>query len=107
MKRVSTLIYICFTVVPMAAWSSNDLAKAKNCMACHSIDKEILGPSFKDISKKYTGQKDAEAQIASSITQGSKGRWGRIPMLPDSRVTEDDAASLAKWIMAIDSYTAR
>lgn len=81
------------------ALASADLAKSKNCMACHAMDKKVLGPGFKDVAAKYKGQKDAEAKLVASITKGSTGVWGPMAMPPNG-VTPAEAATLAKWVLA-------
>ncbi len=80
-------------------YASADLAKAKNCMACHALDKKVLGPGFRDVAAKYAGQKDAEAKIATSITKGSTGVWGAMAM-PANPVSPAEALTLAKWVLA-------
>ncbi len=81
------------------AQANADLAKSKNCMACHAMDKKVLGPGFKDVAAKYKGQKDAEAKLVASITKGSTGVWGPMAMPPNG-VTPAEAATLAKWVLA-------
>ena len=81
------------------AYASADLAKAKNCMACHALDKKVLGPGFKDVAAKYKGQKDAEAKLATSITKGSNGVWGAMAM-PANPVSDAEALTLAKYVLA-------
>jgi cytochrome c len=81
------------------AQASADLAKAKNCMACHAIDKKVLGPAFRDVAAKYKGQKDAETRLVTSITKGSTGVWGAMAMPPNG-VSAAEAQSLAKWVLA-------
>ena len=60
-----------------AAQADEALAKAKNCLACHQTDKKIVGPSYKDVAKKYAGQKDAEAKLADKVIKGGSGVWAR------------------------------
>lgn len=86
--------------LPLSAHASADLAKSKNCMACHSVDKKVLGPSFKDVAAKYKADKGAAAQLTQSILKGSSGRWGGIPMPPNA-VTEAEAGTLAKWVLSL------
>jgi len=94
----------CITISCIAALLSGnalaqeDLAKAKNCMTCHAIDKKIVGPSYKDVTAKFGGQKGAEATLAAKIKGGSQGAWGAVPM-PANNVTDAEAASLAKWVL--------
>ncbi|AZG13300.1 MULTISPECIES: c-type cytochrome [Cupriavidus] len=87
-------------VLPVAAHASADLAKAKNCMACHGVDKKLVGPAFKDVAAKYKGDKGAAAKLSQSIVKGSSGTWGPIPMPPNA-ISEADASALAKWVLAL------
>ncbi|MBK8745938.1 c-type cytochrome [Propionivibrio sp.] len=75
------------------------LAKAKNCLACHAIDKKLVGPSYKDVAKKYTA-KD-EAMLVEKVIKGSKGAWGPVPMPPNASVTPEEASKLVKWILSL------
>jgi cytochrome c len=81
------------------AFADADLAKSKNCMACHSIDKKLVGPAYKEVAKKYAGQKDAADKLASKIRQGGSGVWGVIPMPANPQVNDADARKLANWIL--------
>ena len=74
------------------------LAKAKNCLACHQVDKKVVGPSYKDVAKKYTA-KD-EAMLVEKVIKGGKGAWGAIPM-PPNKVTQEEATTLVKWILSL------
>jgi cytochrome c len=75
------------------------LAKAKNCMACHAVDKKLVGPAYKDVAAKYKGDKNAVATLAAKIKAGGKGVWGEVPM-PPNNVTPEEATKLATWVMA-------
>ncbi len=98
MKR---LICVLVTVLASSAAMANlDLAKAKNCMACHSIDNKIVGPAYKDVAKKYAGQKDAEDKLTQKVLKGGSGTWGPMPMPPNTQVTEAEAKTLVKWILS-------
>lgn len=82
-----------------SAFASAELASKKNCMACHSVDKKLVGPAYKDVAAKYKGQKDAVAKLAEKIQKGSTGVWGQVPM-PANPVTPDEAKQLATWVMS-------
>ncbi|NCV62466.1 MAG: cytochrome C', partial [Betaproteobacteria bacterium] len=69
------------------------------CMACHAVDKKLVGPSYKDIAKKYAGQKDAVANLATKIIKGGSGVWGAIPM-PAQTLKPADAKAIAEWLAA-------
>ena len=77
------------------------LAKSKNCMACHAIDKKLVGPAYKDVAKKYAGQKDAGDKLAAKIMKGGSGVWGAIPMPANAQVNDADAKKLAAWVLAL------
>lgn len=80
------------------AMANADMAKAKNCMSCHSVDKKLVGPSFKDVAAKYKGQNVAD-KLAAKIKAGGSGVWGPIPM-PANNVSDAEAKQLAQWILA-------
>ena len=75
------------------------LAQSKNCLACHAIDRKVLGPSFRDVSTRYRGNPSALDQLARNIAQGSNDVWGHIPMPPNPQVSNADAVELARWIL--------
>jgi cytochrome c len=76
------------------------LATAKNCMACHAIDKKLVGPSYKEVAAKYAGQKDAVDRLATKIIKGGSGVWGPVPMPANSQVNEAEAKKLAAWVLS-------
>lgn len=82
------------------AQADEALAKAKNCMSCHAIDKKLVGPAYKEVAAKYKGDAKAPAMLAAKIKAGGKGTWGQIPM-PPNNVTEDEAKKLAAWVLAL------
>ncbi len=99
MKR--TLFALLATVVVAApALADQALAQKKNCMACHAVEKKVVGPSYKDVSKKYAGQ-NAEAKLAGKIKQGGSGVWGAIPMPANPQVSDAEAKQLAAWVMSL------
>ena len=98
MKR--TLITLAMTLsVAVPAMADQALATSKNCMACHAVDKKLVGPSYKDVAAKYAGQKDAVDKLAVKIIKGGSGVWGPIPMPPNAQINEADAKKLATWVM--------
>ena len=84
-----TLITLAMALsVAAPAMADEALAKSKNCMACHAVDKKLVGPAYKDVAKKYAGQKDAEATLVTHVMKGSKDVWGPVPMPANANVTE-------------------
>lgn len=91
---------ITLLAVVSSAHANADLAAKKNCLACHAIDKKIVGPAYKDVAKKYAGQKDAVTKLAEKIQKGGGGVWGPVPM-PPNQVTPQEAKELATWILSL------
>ena len=75
------------------------LATAKNCMACHAVDKKLVGPSYKDVAAKYAGQKDAAEKLASKVIKGGSGVWGPVPMPANAQVNAEESKKLVAWIL--------
>lgn len=96
------LITIAMTLsVAAPAMADQALATAKNCLACHAVQKKLVGPAFKDVAAKYAGQSDAAAKLASKIMQGSSGVWGPVPMPANNQVSAADAQKLAAWVLTL------
>ncbi len=83
-----------------SAWANLELAKKNACMACHAVDKKLVGPSYADVAAKYKGQKDAVTKLQASIKNGGVGKWGQIPMPAQAQLSAADAKTLAEWILA-------
>ena len=82
------------------ALADQALATAKNCMACHAVDKKLVGPAYKDVAAKYAGQKDAVDKLAAKIMKGGSGVWGPVPMPANAQVNEAEAKKLAAWVLS-------
>ena len=82
------------------AMASPELAKAKNCMACHAIGTKVIGPAYKDVAAKYAGQKDAEDKLTKKVMKGGTGAWGTMVMPANPQVTEAEARTLVKWVLS-------
>jgi len=83
------------------ALADEKLAQAKNCLACHQVDKKLVGPAYKDVAAKYKDDKDAESRLSKKVIAGGTGVWGQIPMPPNPQVSEAEAKTLVKWILAM------
>ncbi len=101
MKLLPSLLIAAFGVVTLPAFAQADLAKKKNCMACHAVDKKLVGPSYKDVATKYAGQKDAVDKLVVKVMKGGSGAWGAIPMPANPQVSEAEAKQLVQWIMTL------
>ncbi len=83
----------------MPAAASLALAQKNACIACHAVDKKLVGPAYQDVAKKYAGQKDAQAYLVKSIKAGGSGKWGPVPMPAQAALSDADAGTLAAWIL--------
>jgi len=101
MKRTMLVAVLAVSALSsQVAMANPDLAKAKNCMACHAIGSKLVGPAYKDVAAKYAGQKDAENKLVAKVMKGGSGTWGAIPMPANPQVSEAEARTLVKWILA-------
>jgi cytochrome c len=99
MKSLIVLCVAIGTSFTIPAFANADLASKKNCLACHNVDKKVIGPSYKDVAAKYAGQKDAADKLAQKILKGGSGVWGAVPMPANPQVNEAEAKTLATWIL--------
>ena len=83
-----------------AAFASQELAQKKNCMACHAVDKKLVGPAYKDVAAKYKGDKGALAKLSAKVKNGGSGVWGPVPMPANAAVSDADIKTVVEWILA-------
>ena len=77
------------------------LAQSKNCLACHQVDKKLVGPAYKDVAAKYKDDQGAEARLIKKVREGGTGVWGQIPMPPNPQVSEAEAKTLVHWVLSL------
>lgn len=102
MKRTLFTVALSATAILCAvpAFANQELATKKNCMACHSIDKKLVGPAYKDVAAKYKGDKAAADKLAAKVMKGGSGVWGTIPMPANTQVNEAEAKTLVAWVLS-------
>ncbi|PHM20911.1 MAG: cytochrome C' [Curvibacter sp. PD_MW3] len=86
--------------VTAPAFADQALATSKNCMACHAVDKKLVGPAFKEVAAKYAGDKSAADKLAAKVIKGGAGVWGPVPMPANPQVSEAEAKKLVAWVLA-------
>lgn len=69
------------------------------CMACHAIDKRVIGPAFREIAQKYKDSEGADARLAAKVKEGGAGAWGQVPMPPHPQIADDDLKRIAGWVL--------
>ena len=99
MTPIAIVLAGVLTVASTAALANAELAKAKNCLACHSVDKKIVGPAYKEIAAKYANDKSAVDRLAKKVREGGVGVWGAVPMPANPQVNEAEARTLVQWVL--------
>lgn len=89
-----------FAAQPALAADGETLFKSKPCVACHTVDSKMVGPSLKEVAAKNADVEGAVDTLALHIKEGSAGVWGPIPM-PANAVTEEEAKILAEWVLSL------
>lgn len=100
MKRFLSVLFAA-SCVASPAMADLALATSKNCMACHQIDKKLVGPAYKDVAHKYAGDKAAVDRLAAKVMKGGTGVWGQIPMPANPQVNEAEAKKLVAWVLSL------
>jgi len=107
MKRIMTLVAAAAAATLASGAHAADpaaaeaLAKNSGCFACHTVDKKLVGPSYKEIADRYRSDKTAEANLIKKVKAGGKGAWGDIPMSPNAHVKDEDIKTLVQWILSL------
>jgi cytochrome c len=76
------------------------LAQKNACMSCHGVDKKIVGPAYKEVAKKYAGDKGAKDRLIAKVKAGGKGVWGPVPMPPNPNVKNEDLEKIIEWVLS-------
>jgi cytochrome c len=100
MKRALIVLASVLTVAA-PAMADEALAKAKNCMACHAVDKKIVGPAYKDVAKKHGNDASKAGALADKIMKGGSGVYGAVPMPANPQVSKEEATKLATWVLGL------
>jgi cytochrome c len=104
MKPLATTLFLLAALFANGASANADLAKKSNCFACHTTDKKLVGPAYRDVARRYAGDKTAEARLIEKVKKGGSGAWKDqgivVPMPPNSTVKDEDIKALVRWILA-------
>ena len=100
MKVVAVTLGMAAALLALPSQANEALAKKHNCLACHAVDKKLVGPSYRDVAAKYAKDPNAEAKLFQKVKKGGQGVWGQVPMPPNSQVPDADIKALVKWILS-------
>src|SRR5689334_14713316 len=78
---------------------AQQMLNANACSACHTLDKRVVGPSFREVAARFAGDADAAAKLAKKVREGGAGNWGSVPMPPNPQVTDGDLRQMIAWIL--------
>jgi cytochrome c len=103
MKALLVMVVAAGSLMLATQASANQaLAQKSGCLACHSVDKKVLGPAYKDVAAKYKGDKGAEDRLVAKVKAGGSGVWGPMPMPANSpQVKDEDIRTIVKWILSL------
>jgi len=102
MKSVVLALGLTAMAASTSVLADLDLAKKSGCLACHSVEKQIVGPAWKDVGAKYKGDAGAKAALIEKVKKGGKGTWGTAPMPPYSpRVPDEDIEKLVDFVLSL------
>lgn len=102
-SKYCMMLVLAVGLAPVAAVAAEDgaaLAKANGCLACHNVDRKVVGPAYKAVAKKYKGDAGAAARLFQKVRGGGKGTWGPAPMPPQTKVSDDDLRAIIAWVLA-------
>ena len=107
MKITRNLLVLSAALVAgLPAWAADetaalDIAKKNGCLACHGMETKMVGPSWRDVGKKYAGDAEAEDRLVVKVKKGGKGVWGQVPMPPNVTVNDADVRTLVKFVLTL------
>ena len=80
----------------------SELARQKHCDECHAVDAQRIGPPFVAVAARHRAEGAAAIEpLAQKIIHGGAGNWGNIPMIPNERVSPEEARALVRWILSL------
>ena len=88
------------TAQALDAAAAKALATKSACLACHAVDRKMVGPSYKTVAAKHQGQADALEKVAARIKSGGSGVYGPVPMPAQPNLKDDELKLLAAWVLA-------
>jgi len=98
--KYKLLTLLAVSVMSSTAMANPALAQKKNCLACHAVDRKVVGPAYKDIAAKYADQ-NVVAKLTSKVMKGGSGVWGAVPMPANPQVNQAEAETLVKWVLSL------
>jgi cytochrome c len=99
-RSIVLMVAVAGVFAAPVAQADEALLKKHNCIACHQMDKKVVGPAYNDVAKKYKGQKDIAVKLAEKVKKGGQGAWGPVPMPPNPQVPDADIKKMVDFILS-------
>ena len=99
--KLLSLVAATALMVAVPAFANQELAQKNGCLACHAVDKKVVGPAYKDVAKKYAKDKGAAAKLMAKVKKGGSGVWGAVAMPPNPQVKDADLKKIIAWILSL------
>jgi cytochrome c len=103
MRILVSMLAMSVTLAAQTPESGEKLVSENDCSSCHAADRQLVGPSYAAIAKRYSGQANVTAKLAARIRQGGSGNWGDVAMTPHPSVTDSQARQMLTWILSVKS----
>ncbi|MBL0090482.1 MAG: c-type cytochrome [Ideonella sp.] len=99
--KTTFVIATALALASAGAWASTEAMNKAGCMACHTVDKKLVGPPFKEIAAKYKGQADMVPKLMDKVRKGGAGVFGPIPMAPNppDKINDADLKAAVELIL--------
>jgi cytochrome c len=78
------------------------LIATSDCLTCHKLTEKFVGPSYREVSNRYTAHPDTINKLATKIIKGGAGSWGPVPMTPHPQLSKDDAVQMVKYVLGVE-----
>jgi cytochrome c len=102
MSPLLVAVSLCGALAAPAALASPQLHMKSGCVACHMVDRKLVGPAYKEIAAKYKGRADAIPYLSKRVRQGGPGNWGTVPMAANDvkKLNDAELKTLLTWVLA-------
>ena len=100
-RLVLFLSLIPLSITTQSIMADETLAQASGCKTCHTVEKKVIGPGFKEIAEKYKDDENAAGMLIEKVKNGGSGVWGQMPMPPNAAISDEDIETLVKWILSL------
>lgn len=77
------------------------LAEKNLCLSCHKVEGRLVGPAYREVAAKYSGDPGAFDRLAAKVAKGGKGVWGTVAMPPNKDISEADIRTIVTWVLSL------